>query len=184
VSAGSYTSAATKTDGTLWLWGKNNSGQLGNNTTTNTSSPIQTVAGSNTWKQVSIGGPNFNGAAGPCAVAAIKTDGTLWTWGNNAYGQLGDNSTISTSSPIQTISAGTSWKQVSSGYGFMSAIKTDGSLWTWGWNSAVGLGVTGALGDGTTVNKSSPVQTIASGTNWSQCSSGYGIASAITYVYQ
>jgi alpha-tubulin suppressor-like RCC1 family protein len=112
-----------KTDGTLWLWGDNQWGQLGDNTTTNRSSPVQTVAAGTNWKQVSMG--RFN-------TGAIKTDGTLWLWGRNNNGQLGDNSTTQQNSPVQTIAGGTNWKQVSGG---IAAIKTDGTLWLWGDNS-------------------------------------------------
>ena len=177
VAAGSYTMGAVKTDGTLWMWGKNNYGQLGNNTTINRSSPIQTIASGNNWKQVSIGGAGFPGAAGYTHVAAIKTDGTLWTWGTNNSGQLGNNTTIYYSSPIQTISAGTNWKTVAAGYMNTLAIKTDGSLWLWGNNGA------GQLGDNTATNRSSPIQTVASGYSWSQVGSGYYQSIAITSVY-
>ena len=158
VSGGSNHTAAIKTDGTLWLWGYNSYGQLGDNTIVNKSSPVQTIAGGTNWKQVSSGGSKH--------IAAIKTDGTLWTWGYNSYGQLGDNTAVSKSSPVQTISGGTNWKLVSSGAYHTAAIKTDGTLWTWGYNSL------GALGDNTAVNKSSPVQTIAAGTNWKLVSGG------------
>jgi alpha-tubulin suppressor-like RCC1 family protein len=147
----SYNSAAIKTDGTLWTWGHNNYGQLGNTTTTNTSSPIQTIAAGNNWKLVS-GGRTFT--------TGIKTDGTLWVWGNNGYGQLGTGNTTHQSSPVQTISGGTNWKLVNCGIYFTTAIKTDGTLWTWGQNSD------GALGDNTILRKSSPVQTVTGGTNW------------------
>ena len=98
--------------------------------------------------------------------AAIKTDGTLWSWGHNIYGQLGDNSIVFKSSPVQTITGGTNWKQVACGSYHTSAIKTDGTLWSWGYN------VAGGLGDNTTTNKSSPVQTIAGGTNWKLVAGG------------
>jgi alpha-tubulin suppressor-like RCC1 family protein len=154
VSAGRYHTAAIKTDGTLWSWGQNTSGQLGDNTTTTKSSPVQTIAFGTNWKQVSCGDNT----------AAIKTDGTLWVWGTNLYGQLGDNTTTTKSSPVQTITFGTNWKQVAAGYLNTAAIKTDGTLWTWGDNSR------GQLGDNTIAGKSSPVQTIAFGTNWKQVS--------------
>jgi alpha-tubulin suppressor-like RCC1 family protein len=144
--------AAIKTDGTLWLWGYNNYGILGDNTTSYKSSPVQTVSGGTNWKQVSVGSNT----------AAIKTDGTLWTWGSNFHGQLGNNTTNDASSPIQTIASGTNWKSISVGSLFMAAIKTDGTLWLWGKNDY------GQLGDNTTVKKSSPVQTVAGGTNWKQ----------------
>ena len=80
VAGGDYHTAAIKTDGTLWTWGYNLYGQLGNNTSSTTvfySSPIQ-VGSLTNWKQV---------AGGQYHTAAITTDGTLWTWGYNAYGQ-------------------------------------------------------------------------------------------------
>ena len=160
VSLGGNTSAAIKNDGTLWLWGTANDGALGNNTTcfTNSvSSPVQTISGGNNWKQVS-GGTRHN--------AAIKTDGTLWLWGFGAFGTLGNNIIESVSSPVQTVSGGTNWKQVSAGEYNTAAIKTDGTLWLWG------CGSSGALGNNATVNVSSPVQTITQGTSWRQVSVG------------
>ena len=160
VSAGYDYVTAIKTDGTLWAWGDNSSGPLGDNTTIPKSSPVQTIAGGTNWKQVSAG---FNNTA------SIKTDGTLWMWGLNSSGQLGDNTIVRKSSPVQTIAGGTNWKQVSAGFNSAAAIKTDGTLWMWGGNSK------GQLGDGTRISKSSPVQTIAGGTNWKQVSAFSGI---------
>ena len=151
VSCGRSHDAAIKTDGTLWTWGRNDFGQLGDNTTINKSSPVQTVSGGTNWKLVSCGGYH---------TAAIKTDGTLWMWGRNSYGRLGDNTAINKSSPVQTVSGGTNWKLIAGGTYHTAAIKTDGTLWTWGMND------NGQLGDNTAINKSSPVQTVASGTNW------------------
>ena len=153
IACGFESVAAIKTDGTLWLWGNNSNGQIGDNTRTNRSSPIQTIAGGTNWKQVSCGSGH---------AAAIKTDGTLWLWGYNGSGQLGNNTVADKSSPVQTIAGGTNWKQVACGNGNTAAIKTDGTLWLWGYN------VSGQLGDNTTSNASSPIQTIAGGTNWKQ----------------
>ena len=89
-------------------------------------------------------------------MTAIKTDGTLWSWGYNANGALGDNTTVSKSSPVQTISGGTNWSKVSNA----CAIKTDGTLWLWGYATQ------GSIGDNTLINRSSPVQTVTGGTNW------------------
>ena len=157
VAAGSFHSAAIKTDGTLWLWGRNNYGHLGDNTIVPKSSPVQTISGGTNWKQVATGGSNS---------AAIKTDGTLWLWGRNSYGQLGDYSLINKSFPVQIITGGTNWKQVAFGASHAAAIKTDGTLWLWGYN------YNGQLGDNTIVDRSSPVQTIAGGTNWKQVAIG------------
>ena len=157
VDCGRLYTAAIKTDGTLWCWGDNSNGQLGDNTATNRSSPVQTVTFATNWMQVS---------SGYFYTAAIKTDGTLWCWGDNANGQLGDNTTVKKSSPVQTVAFGTNWKSVSAGIWQIAAIKNDGTLWTWGSNSY------GGLGDNTIVKKSSPVQTIAYGTNWQQVACG------------
>jgi alpha-tubulin suppressor-like RCC1 family protein len=158
--------AAIKTDGTLWLWGDNSYGQLGDNTIVRKSSPVQTIAFGTNWSQVDVGWLN---------TAAIKTDGTLWIWGDNSNGQLGDNTIVRKSSPVQTIAGGTNWKQVSCSKNrlFTAAIKTDGTLWTWGQNSY------GQLGDNTITRRSSPVQTIAGGTNWKQISVGSTHTAAI-----
>ena len=151
-SWGSSSTAAIKTDGTLWLWGCGNGGALGNNSTINRSSPVQTISGGTNWKSVSVGA---GGAGG-----AIKTDGTLWMWGFGNAGQLGNQSTVNQSSPVQTIAGGNNWKSVSTDGRNTSAIKTDGTLWTWGFGSG------GALGDLSAISKSSPVQTVSGGTNW------------------
>lgn len=158
--------AAIKTDGTLWTWGHNHAGQLGDNTITHRSSPIQTVSTGTNWKQVGCGTDH---------IAAIKTDGTLWTWGSGSNGQLGNNASTSRSSPVQTVSGGTNWKQVSCGGLVSAAIKTDGTLWLWGY------AFDGQLGNGSLspVGFSSPVQTVSTGTNWKQVSCGYNFVSAI-----
>jgi alpha-tubulin suppressor-like RCC1 family protein len=170
VTAGYEHSAAIKTDGTLWTWGRNYSGQLGDNTVADKSSPVQTVAGGTRWKQVSAGNSN---------TAAIKTDGTLWTWGANNLGQLGDNTIIYKSSPIQTVAGGTNWKQVSVIMNGiepgMSAVKTNGTLWSWGCNDY------GQLGDTTLTPRSSPIQTVAGGTNWKQVSINSNNSTAIYF---
>ena len=158
VACGRFHTAAVKTDGTLWTWGRNLYGALGTGTTTNRSSPATTAGGGTNWKQVA-GGNEYT--------AAIKTDGTLWTCGYNAQGQLGDGTTTNRSSPGTTAGGGTNWKQVvGSGYNHTAAIKTDGTLWTWGRDSY------GRLGDGTTTDRSSPGTTAGGGTNWKQVACG------------
>lgn len=164
VSSGALHVLAIKTDGSLWTWGSNSAGQLGNNSATNTCSPIQTISGGYNWSSISGGGSSS---------AAIKTDGTLWMWGCNAYGGLGDNTILNKSSPVQTISGGNSWRSVSLAqtmYMSSSAIKTDGTLWTWGRNNF------GQLGNNTAINRSSPIQTISGGTSWKSTSSGFATA--------
>jgi alpha-tubulin suppressor-like RCC1 family protein len=160
--------AAIKTDGTLWLWGPGAGGRLGDNTTISRSSPVQTISSGTNWKQVS---------AGAFRVAAIKTDGTLWLWGAGYFGGLGNNGVANVSSPVQTVSSGANWKQVSSGNDTTAAIKTDGTLWLWGRGAYVGYG--GILGNNSTIDRSSPVQTISAGTNWKQVSTALYTTSAI-----
>ena len=168
VDCGTNFTAAIKTDGTLWAWGVNAFGNLGTNTAPiSTITPVTTFAGGTNWKQVSCG-------ADP--TAAIKTDGTLWTWGYNGFGQLGDNTTIDRSIPVTTFAGGTNWKQVDCGNVYTAAIKTDGTLWTWGGNGF------GQIGDNTTTNRSTPVTTFAGGTNWKQVSGGSNHTAAVTYI--
>jgi hypothetical protein len=167
ISAGNNHSLALKTDGTLWTWGNNANGQLGDNTITNKLTPITTFAGGTNWKQVSCGRGHSS---------AIKTDGTLWIWGNNSQAQLGINeggTTTNRTTPVTTFAGGTNWKQVSCGTFYTGAIKTDGTLWTWGRNDI------GQLGINSTLNASTPVTTFAGGTNWNEVSCGYAFASAI-----
>ena len=158
VSAGTHNFAAVKTDGTLWTWGFNNSGQLGINDTTNRLTPVTTFAGGSNWKQVSAG---YNHCA------AIKTDGTLWTWGNGGYGGLGTNDGGNRNTPVTTFAGGTNWKQVSAGTYSTSAIKTDGTLWTWG------SGSSGQLGTNDNTNRYTPSTTFAGGTNWKSVVASY-----------
>lgn len=157
ISAKSVSSMAIKTDGSLWGWGFNTSGSIGDGTTANRSSPVQ-IGGLTNWKYVDTALNNWT--------LAVKTDGTLWAWGSNANGELGDGTTVSKSSPVQ-IGSLTNWKLVSAGSYHSAAIKTDGTLWTWGSNSSIDVGY-GQLGIGlgtTTDKRSSPVQ-VGTLTNW------------------
>jgi alpha-tubulin suppressor-like RCC1 family protein len=169
VSAGGSHTAAIKTDGTLWTWGNNNEGQLGTNDTTNRNTPVTTFAGGTNWKKVHAGYHSNN--------AAIKTDGTLWTWGRNAYGQLGTNDTTQRNTPVTTFAGGTNWKQASIGRGQTAAIKTDGTLWTWGNNSQ------GALGTNDTTARYTPGITFAGGTNWKQVADGHTYFDTVAIEY-
>jgi alpha-tubulin suppressor-like RCC1 family protein len=167
VNCGLYHTSAIKTDGTLWNWGRNGEGQLGVNDTNNRCTPVTTFLGGNNWKQVS---------AGALYTAAIKTDGTLWTWGRNVEGQLGVNDTTQRNTPVTTFAGGTNWKQVAGVYICTAAIKTDGTLWTWGSNSDGQLGINVA---GATTGRTTPVTTFVGGTNWKQVGGGYYHTSAI-----
>ena len=149
---------AIKTDGTLWMWGRNNKGVAGKNNRTKYSSPVQ-VPGT-TWQIATFGG------AGGGNCFAIKTDGTLWSWGYQAYGYLGHNQGEDTekSSPTQ-IGTDTNWADVGGGDYASCATKTDGTLWTWGSNAFGELGGNfSGNGSMSTNSRSSPIQ--IPGTTW------------------
>ena len=149
---GYYQTSGIKTDGTLWTWGRNEDGDMGqNNVNTGHSSPTQ-IPGT-TWSKVT----NSSDKGG----LATKTDGTLWSWGYNSQGQLGDNTVVSRSSPTQI--PGTTWSKVGGGNDATYAMKTDGTLWNWGDNEY------GQLAQGNTTYYSSPVQ--IPGTEWTYVNS-------------
>ena len=127
-------------------WGLGTSGQLGDNSTTSKSSPVQLAKTGSIWREIN---------AGYCFMNGIQHDGTLWAWGAGGSGKLGDGTTVTKSTPIQI--GLLSWRQATAGVFAAAAIRCDGTLWTWGKNNY------GQLGDGTTVSKSSPVQVGASG---------------------
>jgi alpha-tubulin suppressor-like RCC1 family protein len=163
ISHGDYCAGGIKLDGSLWTWGRNYNasantlfpGVLGRTTTVNELIPGQTLALGNNWLQVSCAGDGTT----EVNFAAVKTDGTLWTWGTNTNGQLGINSRTDIYSPGQTASATNDWKQVTCGSMVMAAIKKNGTLWTWGTNSF------GELGINSTTNRSTPTQ-VSTNTTW------------------
>lgn len=147
--------------GTLWAWGRNNSGQIGNNSTTDVLVPTQ-IGTDNSWVQVSGGGASSY---------AIKANGTLWAWGSNSNGQLGDGTIINRLTPIQ-IGTATDWVAVSGGNTHVLAIKSDGTLWAWGNNAD------GQLGIGNTTSQSTPVQ-VGTASDWYTVAAGHHHSMAI-----
>jgi len=139
--------AAIKTNGTLWCWGANNFGQIGNNTSVAVSSPAQIGAGTD-WAYVAVGGAD--NTISNAHTIGIKSNGTMYAWGTNNNGQLGDNSVVHKSSPVQI--PGTTWKFAKPFNGGTIAIKTNGTLWSWGEYTY------GCLGTRATKNSSSPIQ--------------------------
>lgn len=143
-----------KNDNSLWVYGENGHGQLGDGTTTNQYG--------GTAKKLLDG--VVYAVAGDCLTAAIKTDGTLWVWGFNYYGQVGNGSSGSSAdrkSPVQVL---TNVYSVSTMGDHVVALKNDGSVWAWGLNDH------GQLGRGNTTNATSPVQVT---TGAVQVSAGY-----------
>ena len=146
----------------LFMAGQNTSGLLGqNSTTTQYSSPVQIYGGGSTWSEIIT--PNNGSRA-----LALKTDGTMWTWGHNQYGQLGlgfvNPGNTGRSSPCQV--PGTNWHQAYTCYRATYGLKTYGTLWAWGRNDQ------GQLGQNNTDNYSSPRQ--IPGTTWSTTGRGPG----------
>jgi len=161
------TAIATKTDGTLWTWGYNNDGELGagtNGTGTNRSSPVQVGSLTNWYKKSS-------GSTILTTSIITKTNGTLWSWGGGNYGVLGNNTSFSIyPSPVQ-IGALTTWLWATSGNYSAGAAKTDGTIWSWGYNNR------GQLGLGNRTYYSSPKQ-IGALTTWINISAGYNFMTA------
>ncbi len=167
VAAGSSHSVALKADGTVWAWGANNSGQLGNSTTTGSATPVQVCA---------------SGATAPCtafltgvsAIAAsstrggnnslaLKSDGTVWAWGENSFGQLGNGTTTGSTTPVQVLGPAcecflSGVTAISAGGLFNLAVRQDGTVVAWGANDQ------GQLGDGTTTSRFIPIQVCVNGT--------------------
>ena len=171
-AAGNYHSVAALNDGTVWTWGINTNGQLGNGTTTTSNVPVQVSSfgtGGATPKMV---------AAGNSHTLAILTDGTVWAWGSNSKGQLGHHSLATQSTtPWQVMISPstptyiTNGVSISGGVDFAMALTSAGTVYTWGDNSLGQLG----LGSGATATKTvatliptstlSGVTAIASGAN-------------------
>ncbi|MBE7547519.1 MAG: RCC1 repeat-containing protein [Planctomycetia bacterium] len=141
ISAGAYHTLTLKPDGTVWAYGANWNSQLGDGSTTDSSTPVQV---SGLTDAIAIAGGVYH-------TIALKSDGTVWTWGWNNSGQLGDGTTINRSTPVQVIGL-TDVIAIAGGDYHTIALKSDGTVWTWGFNYY------GQLGGGATTNRSTPVQ--------------------------
>jgi alpha-tubulin suppressor-like RCC1 family protein len=143
ISAGFVSHAvALKSDGTVWAWGSNSYGQLGDGTTMNRMIPVQ-VSGLTGVKEIS---------AGDSHTVAIKNDGTVWAWGLNSSGQLGDGTDINRNAPVPIFGFPVDGKVISAGDWHTVALGNDGTVWAWG------LNFSGQLGDGTDINRNAPIQ--------------------------
>jgi alpha-tubulin suppressor-like RCC1 family protein len=150
-----------KTNGTIWSWGVNGDGQLGDGTRVNRSSPVQ-IGALTDWIKISSGYKQCS---------AIRSNGSLWVWGSNNQGQLGLNDIVSRSSPVQ-VGALTNWASTSAGFENTGAITTSGQLWMWGNNGSGNLGIP------ISYKRSSPVQ-VGSLTNWALLSVGNSTSSSV-----
>jgi alpha-tubulin suppressor-like RCC1 family protein/subtilisin family serine protease len=138
VSSGSSYSLALKADGTVWAWGANGSGVLGDGTYTNRTAPVQ-VSGPNGVKLSGV----TDVAAGSGHSLAVKGDGTVWAWGTNYYGRLGDGTSTDRLTPVK-VSGLSGVTDVWAGSYHSLALKADGTVWAWGWN---GYGQVGSSGE-------------------------------------
>jgi alpha-tubulin suppressor-like RCC1 family protein len=150
VAAGQYHSVALKADGTVWAWGYNTAGQIGNTTATDKKVP----------NQVGLPGTALTTVAGIASGLnhnlAVKSGGTIAAWGENASGQLGDNTTTNRTLPITVPNIG-GVIAVAAGYGHSLALKSDGTVWAWGRNTE------GQLGHGDNTLYKTPVQVFGLG---------------------
>ncbi len=150
ISVSGY-ACAVETDGSVWCWGPNIQGGLGDGTATDRPTPVQVIGlpAQDPVTQVSVGFSSY----------VVTTAHRVWAWGNNSGGELGIGTSGGMSTvPVQVTALGANVIQVSAGAnGYACAVKSDGSLWCWGANTS------GELGDGTTTNRTSPVQVLGVG---------------------
>jgi hypothetical protein len=159
VSAGGSHSLGVRANGTAWAWGTGaNNGRLGDGTTTFRSSPVSVVGGFADWVQVSAGNEHSLG---------VRANGTAWAWGRNDYGQLGDNTATTRSSPVSVVGGFSDWVQVSAGFQHSLGVRANGTAWAWGMN------FDRQLGDGTDEpSKISPASVVGGFADWVQLSAG------------
>jgi alpha-tubulin suppressor-like RCC1 family protein len=141
IGAGDYHSVALNDDGTVWSWGDNGYGQLGDGTTTNRNTPVPVTSLSDV----------FAVAGGGNHTLALTGNGGVWAWGDNSNGQLGDGTFLSRTHPV-SVPHLTEGVAIAAGYSHSLALKKDGTVWTWGDNSS------GQLGNGTTENSRIPIR--------------------------
>jgi len=159
--SGGTSSYALKSDGTVWAWGRNTYGQLGNNTTTQSNIPVQVLKGASSSATAYLTGITAIEGSDNHAVA-LKSDGTVWAWGRNLVGQLGDDTNVQRNTPVQVLKGASSSATpyltgviaISSHGPWSLALKSDGTVWAWGFNA------TGQLGDGSGSTRFTPVQVL------------------------
>jgi alpha-tubulin suppressor-like RCC1 family protein len=169
-SAGGNQALAIDKNGRLWVWGRNQLGQVGNGTTEDVNKPEQ-IGGMQAWDMVSSGGGNvlmaYDGHS-----AAVRIGGQLFAWGNHLGVALADY-TSPVTAPV-SIGSEYNWKSVSAGANFTLALKTDGTIWSWGDNA------NGRTGQGTTSGYTAlPPTQVGTATNWKVISAKYSWAHAI-----
>ncbi len=127
IAAGNQHALVLQANGSVWAWGDNRKGQLGDGTDVNRPAPVQVLKPGSGVIQI---------AAGKFFSLALKKDGSVWGWGDNQWGQLGDGTDVNRSAPVQVLAPGSSVVSIAAGADFAYALKKDGSVWAWGYNSA------------------------------------------------
>jgi alpha-tubulin suppressor-like RCC1 family protein len=167
VVAGGNHTCALLSDGTVRCWGRGADGRLGDGFTDNRLNPVQVLASGTAETDPVVLGGVTQIATGNAHTCALLSDGTVRCWGSNSAGQLGDGSTTSRSNPVQVLASGTAGTdpvvlggvtQIATGNAHTCALLSGGTVRCWG------RGGDGRLGDGTTTDRSNPVQVLASGT--------------------
>jgi len=164
ISAGYYHASAIKNDGTMWNWGRNNYGQVGDTTVANKKVPTQEALGDSNWAKTEAG---YN------YTLALKSDGTLWGWGYNGNGQIGDGTRTAKKVPVQEASMASDWVGISGGSSHSVGIKSDHTLWGWGTNNY------GQIGDGINNLKDTP-DSVNFEESWTQVSASQFHTVALT----
>ena len=159
----------SQAQGNVWAWGNNEQGQLGDNSTINSSLPVQVVLSNGTGTLPGItaiaAGYNFS--------LALASNGTLWAWGDNGYGELGNGKNNNSATPVQVVGSNgsgtlTGITAISAGNEFSLALASNGAVWAWGSNAE------GQLGNNATTGSSTPVQVVGS--------NGSGMLTGITAI--
>ncbi len=161
LECGANNTIAIHQNGTLWAWGTNSVGSVGDGTNIDRNIPTQISSATN-WKAISSGHGHS---------VALKEDGTIWSWGNSVHGALGLGSTTQILVPTQ-IGTESNYVGISAGSSISFAIRSDGTLWGWGVN------LHGDVGDGTTTPKLIPTK-VNNDTNWKIVNSGPNYTAAI-----
>jgi alpha-tubulin suppressor-like RCC1 family protein len=165
VSVGTNHTIALKNDGTVWAWGDNATGELGNNSTTPSSNPVQVMVSGSPLKAIAVAADNQESFA-------IDTNGQVWGWGYNVHGELGtgNNSAITVPTKVGTL---TNMVAIASGQHHTVALRGDGTVWAWGANDS------GQLGNGEIAPfVAQPVQVVAASGQSNQFLSGIVAISA------
>ncbi|HYV91991.1 MAG TPA: T9SS type A sorting domain-containing protein [Chitinophagales bacterium] len=164
IAGGSYHSLALKNDGTVWAWGDNLFGDLGDGSSGVYAYSYVPVQVNSLTGIIAIG-------AGADYSVALKNDGSVWAWGWDKYGQLGNGDTTDSNVPVQ-VSSLTGITAISIGWGHSLALKNDGTVWAWGWNQY------GQLGNGDTTDSNVPMQ-VGSLTGITAIAAGYAHSLAV-----